>query len=219
MHRSHGTVAAAVLALVIATAAPLRAGALSDYVLAPGVFQGSGQLADPIRYSHDRAPFGAAPAIAETLSLAPARIDDADRLVLSRSKGEVPPREITSFGTGSANPILLYFLESAARAVAEATGGSPFYIRNRIRDALAAAELGPETQLSHDGAPLTAHRAELRPFAGDPNRARLGAFADMVLTVTVAPGLPGRLLELSADTPAAEAGYHERLTLLPELRR
>ena len=42
----------------------------------------------------------------------------------------------------SANPLLLYFLETTVRAMAEATGGSPYYIRNRIREALVAADLG-----------------------------------------------------------------------------
>lgn len=198
--------------------APVQAGALSDFVFAPGVFAGGGALSEPLRYQHLRAPFGAAPALDETLSLAPATVDGAARLVLARSRGEEAAREITSFGTASANPILLYFLESVARATAEASGGSPFYIRNRIRDALGAADLGPETEIPHAGAPLTVRRTELRPFADDPNRARLGAFADLVLGVTLAPDLPGRLLELSADTPGDGPGYHERLTLLPEVR-
>lgn len=133
------TLAAVATALALALgAAAAAAGTLSDLVLAPGVFAGSGELPAPLRYRHTRAAFGAAPALDETLSLTPATVDGTPRLVLSRSRGEEAPREITSFATGSANPILLYFLESAARATAEASGGSPFYIRNRIRDALGA---------------------------------------------------------------------------------
>lgn len=124
-----------------------------------------------------------------------------------RSPPSAPDRPIRSSSTSS---------KSAARATAEASGGSPFYIRNRIRDALGAADLGPAAEVTHAGAPVAVHRTELRPFDGDPNRARLGPFADLVLGVTTTPDLPGRLLELSADTPGDGPGYHERLTLLPE---
>ena len=51
---------------------------------------------------------------------------------------------VGTFPAGVANPLLLYFLETTVRAMAEATGGSPYYIRNRIREALGAAGLGPE---------------------------------------------------------------------------
>ena len=214
----HPTLAAVTTAVALALGAvSAGAGALSDFVLAPGVFAGAEPLREPLCYRHTRAAFGAAPALDETLRLAPAMVDDAARLVLARSREGAAPREITSFGTGSANPILLYFLESAARATAEASGGSPFYIRNRIRDALGAADLGPAAEVTHAGAPVAVHRTELRPFDGDPNRARLGPFADLVLGVTTTPDLPGRLLELSADTPGDGPGYHERLTLLPEV--
>lgn len=214
----HPTLAAVTTAVALALGAvSAGAGALSDFVLAPGVFAGAEPLREPLCYRHTRAAFGAAPALDETLRLAPAMVDDAARLVLARSREGAAPREITSFGTGSANPILLYFLESAARATAEASGGSPFYIRNRIRDALGAADLGAEATLPQAGAPLEVRRTELRPFADDPNRARLGPFADLVLGVTTAAKLPGRLLELSADTPGDGPGYHERLTLLPEV--
>ena len=41
----------------------------------------------------------------------------------------------------------------------------------------------------------------------------MGAFADMVLRITVDPGQPVPLRALSADTTAAGGSYRETLTL------
>ena len=119
--------------------------------------------------------------------------------------GKVQP--IAAFPASGPNPVLLYFLETTARGMAAATGGSPFYIRNRIREALAAAPLGPADAPGE---------VVLRPFAADPNRARMGAFADLALRLRFDPDRPDRILELSADTPDAAGGYHQRLTLITE---
>ncbi len=92
------------------------------------------------------------------------------------------PQPVGTFPTGVANPLLLYFLETTVRATAEATGGSPYYIRNRIREALVAADLG-----AGEGA---AREVTLTPFAGDPNRAKMGAFADLTLRLRFDPERP-----------------------------
>ena len=102
-------------------------------------------------------------------------------------------RPVADFPASGPNPVLLYFLESTARGMAQATGGSPFYIRNRIREAVAAAGRG-------DGSPL---EVAIVPFAADPNRGRMGGFADLTLRLRYDEGRPDQLLELSAD--AAEA--------------
>jgi hypothetical protein len=115
-------------------------------------------------------------------------------------------KPVGSFPTGVANPLLLYFLETTVRVMAEATGGSPYYIRNRIRDALVASDLGV--------AAGAAREVVLMPFAADPNGAKMGVFGDLSLRLRFDPGAPGRLLELSADTAAADDGYHDRLLLI-----
>lgn len=162
------------LALLIAT--PLSAGELSDVILAPGALAG---LERPLSY--DRVLDG------ETgrLSLHPgARLS----LVLD-------DRPVGDFARESAHPAVMFFLESTVRHMAEATGGSPFYIRNRIRDALARAPLD---------VPVT-------PFADDPNRARMGDFAALTLTFRTKGA---QVVQLSADTKTGSGGYHESLTLV-----
>ena len=67
----------------------------------------------------------------------------ASRRCGSCARATDKPQPVGTFPAGVANPLLLYFLETTVRATAEATGGSPYYIRNRIREALVAADLGP----------------------------------------------------------------------------
>ena len=101
---------------------------------------------------------------------------------------------VGSFPVGVANPILLYFLENTVRVMAEGTGGSPYYIRNRIREALVASDLG-----AADGKD---REVVLTPFAADPNRPRMGEFGELRIRLRFDPDAPARILELSADTAA-----------------
>lgn len=164
------------LALLLAT--PAAAGQLSDAILAPGA------LADmdrPAIYEHVLRKDGAE--TRDTLTLRPGA-----RLVLYQGD-----RPVSDFAPQSAHPVVIYFLESTATHMAEATGGSPFYIRNRIREALSIA----------DG-------MEITPFAADANRAKMGDFADLTLRFETEGT---RVLSLSADTASGQDGYHESMTL------
>lgn len=104
------------------------------------------------------------------------------------------------------NPLLMVMLENTLRAVAQATGGSPFYLRNRMREALDDGwqVLEPD------------HRFALRPFALDKNRARLGPFADLELRFDVAQDAPGMLVAMSAEAgPPDRPIYREEIRLDP----
>lgn len=111
------------------------------------------------------------------------------------------------FPAETSNPVLLFFLENVVRNAAVQTGGSPYYIRNRIREALTAEE----QQLDGDVA-----QSVLHPFDQDPNRARLGDFADLVITLRFDAADPAQLLLLSADTGDGANRYTETLSLLKE---
>lgn len=91
------------------------------------------------------------------------------------------------------NPLLMVFLENALRSVAAATGGSPFYLRNRMREALA------------DGLAEEQGQLVMRPFVDDANRARLGAFADMALRFELSPATPGMVVAMRAEAGPADA--------------
>ncbi len=101
------------------------------------------------------------------------------------------------------NPLLMVFLENTLRTVAKATGGSEFYLRNRIRFALRDA-LVEEA----DGA-LTIH-----PFENDANRAKMGPFGDLEMRFEVSEAQPGMLVALRARAGDADApAYVEEIRL------
>ena len=202
-------------------AQPLAAGGFSDAVFAPATLQGT-LGTEALRYGHvlrmpelpktDARPLTPAVVLDDVFTLT--RPQEA-RLVLERVTGD-DTQPISDFAATSANPVLIYFLESTARNMTEITGGSPFYIRNRLREALGKPDLGPATAVATSGTTATAHEIILRPFAEDKMRDRMGAFAELTLRFVVAPDQPGRILAMSADAVAVDATYHESLTLLAE---
>jgi hypothetical protein len=198
------------LALALLLPQVAAAGALSDLLMAPGlVGQGpDGSLA----YGESRSVPASDALTVKAVADGEVRLEAVDgadgrelRLVRVEGTAATP---VGSFPVGVANPLLLYFLETTVRVMAETTGGSPYYIRNRIREALVASDLGT--------AEGKARAVTLTPFAADANRSRMGAFGDLAIRLRFDPGAPGRILELSADTAAADGGYHERMTLFGE---
>ena len=194
--------------LTFALPLPASAGALSDILMAPRLFDAA-PAGTRVAYAEERSvPEGGS---LEGVAGGEVRLEvvaagEGRELRLVREEdGRSAP--VGTFPAGVANPVLLYFLETTVKAMAEATGGSPYYIRNRIREALGAAGLGPE------GAP---REVTLTPFADDANRARMGAFADLAIRLAFDPARPERILELSADTAPGEAGYHEKMVLIAE---
>ena len=112
------------------------------------------------------------------------------------------------------NPILLVFLESSLRAIAEVTGGSPFYLRNRIREAFReGAEAVAVTAETRNGT-VPAERIVYRPFEQDAHVAELGAFREMELEFVLSEAVPGRFVSLAASTGAA--GFREEVRLVGE---
>ncbi len=132
-------------------------------------------------------------------------IDPSDQqpiLELNQKAGAID-RTIGPFPISSGDPVLTFFLEQTTRDMAALTGGSPFYIRNRMKEALFQ---GGEVTKTDDG--IT---ASFQPFAQDANAARMNGFQSLTLTfVMAAPEEPIR--ELRAETDAAP-GYRNALVL------
>lgn len=143
--------------------------------------------------------------------------EDPGRAVLRFTRGDTY-RAIGAFPAEVGNPVVMYFLESLVRDMAESSGGSPFYIRNRLKEAvIGAAELA-EVETDWDGAGIRAQALTLHPFENDPNRARMRGFADLAVTVTMSDAVPGWYHSLSATVPDPAGGaplYASRLTLEP----
>lgn len=169
---------------------------------------------EELRYSHLRS----GPAAADF------RPVTDGRLILSKPKAG-PPRltltltaagrsqDLPDFPVEGGNPVLLVFLESVSRSMASLTGGSPFYIRNRIKDALRDGGVAEAIDQPLQDGTVAGQALSLHPFQTDPNRDRMGEFADLTLRFVVSDSVPGHILSLSADTPQPDNGYHETITL------
>lgn len=111
-------------------------------------------------------------------------------------------RMLGTYDTKAGNPVIMYFLETTLRQMAEISGGSPFYIRNRIKEALLGEAVIEPVTLTLDGQEIAARRATIRPFERDLARDRMGSFADLALSVTVGEAIPGWYGRLEARAPA-----------------
>ncbi|MFD1881651.1 hypothetical protein [Paracoccus pacificus] len=103
-------------------------------------------------------------------------------------------RPLTRFPVSAGDPVVVYFLEAVTRDMARMSGGSPFYIRNRIRDGMGA---GAQVTRGSDGVTVV-----LTPFKDNPNAARMGGFASLSLTFDLGPDPKAPIRHLRAETSA-----------------
>jgi hypothetical protein len=160
-----------------------------------------------LTYAHVRESdpaLGAGPDLAERITLT----RGADAVEVTLAAGSASPRRLPPFEGVEGNPVLTVFLEMTLRSIAKATGGSPFYLQRRIRDGLRDRL---EETVGPDGAP----HLVLRPFAGDPERPRLGAFADLELAFALDDAAPGVITRLAAAAPGPDGrpAYREEIRL------
>ncbi|SEA42689.1 hypothetical protein [Rubrimonas cliftonensis] len=156
-----------------------------------------------LRYDHDRASdpaLGIGPDLDAVIAVETGD-GRATRFVMD---ADGAPRGFDVSEGVPGNPLLAVFLENTLRASAKATGGSPFYLRNRMREALADRLETVEQD----------HVFAMRPFAGDANATRLGDFEQLVMTFEVSVDAPGMLVALSAQAGPDEAPvYREEIRL------
>ena len=112
-------------------------------------------------------------------------------------------RNLGSFPASVGNPMIMYFYESVIRDMAETAGGSPYYIRNRVKEALVRPAEITEGSAKIDGNTVPTRTSILRPCRDDPNRARMAAFGDLELRVTMSDAVPGWYHSLVAEAPGA----------------
>ena len=112
------------------------------------------------------------------------------------------------FPADGGNPLLMVFMETAVRGMATLTGGSPFYIRNRMREAVRTQDRGSPIEFDYEGHRVAGERFLFRPFDQDPNRERMGAFANLEISFVVSADVPGTFAALAARTAPDANGKH-----------
>jgi len=126
-------------------------------------------------------------------------------------------RGLGNYPVSAGNPVIMYFLESVLADISAQSGGSPFYMRNRIKEALLRdAQIMPVSVRYRDR-DIAAREVTIRPFMKDKARERMGRFSELALAVTLSDDIPGWYYSLVATVPAAaggaEVGYSNAITL------
>ncbi|RQP06388.1 MAG: hypothetical protein D1H97_07750 [Paracoccus sp. BP8] len=116
-------------------------------------------------------------------------------------------RRIGPFPVSGGDPALTFFLETTARDMVALTGGSPFYIRNRLKDALFR---GGEVRREGE-----ATVAVFAPFREDENRERMFGFDTLELRFTLGdPKRPiRRMLAETGPLAGGRPAYHSEMVL------
>ena len=143
------------------------------------------------------------------------KVKPGDRATMTLHQG-TRSRGLGTYPASVGNPLIMYFLESVLADIAAQSGGSPFYMRNRIKEALLRdAEIVP-LSVRYRNRDVAAREVTIRPFLKDKARERMGRFSELALTVTVSEDIPGWYYSLVATVPAAsggkEAGYSNAIT-------
>lgn len=140
---------------------------------------------------------------------------DTGDIVLSFEPGDTPMahlqfrqgdrhRSLGVFPASVGNPMIMVFYESVVRDMADSAGGSPFYIRNRVKESLIQPSEVEQGEAVIDGRTVQTQTIRLHPFADDPNSERMRGFGNLELRVTMSDAVPGWYLNLVAEAPGPE---------------
>jgi len=131
-----------------------------------------------------------------------ARIDNSDgvdKTVVTLVQG-ASPRELDHLPADRGNPIFVIFLESSVSSVTFATKGSPFYIRNRIKEAFSSGGKVSAGPIDWEGREVNATHIEYRPFKGDRNADKMGAaFENLSMRFTLSDAVPGHFVSMTTQ--------------------
>lgn len=197
-----------VLALLGLTSVPAMAGEAGDLVFAE---RGPWSLPQPLVWQLRQS----GPEVEGFKPLGEGRVtlsavtDPADGKPVLQLAEDTPriKRKIGPFPQGGGDPSLTFFLETVSRDMAALTGGSPFYIRNRLKDALFR---GGEVR-DENGRKV----AVFTPFSGDKNAGRMYGFETLELRFTLADARQP-ILAMQAETGPLAGGrpaYHSEMVL------
>jgi hypothetical protein len=124
-------------------------------------------------------------------------------------------RRVGTFPANVGNPLIMYFLETVVKDLASFAGGSPYYIRNRIKASLLEQRPVRELEVPLEGEDVSSRSVVLYPFKDDPASDRMRGVETLALTVTVSEHVPGWYYSLKAETTEDRGERSELPDTLP----
>lgn len=131
-------------------------------------------------------------------------------MVMLEFRQDEKHRSLGTFPASVGNPMIMYFYETVVRDMAASAGGSPFYIRNRVKEALVQSSEVEFGEAIFDGKTVQTQTVRMYPFSGDPNIDRMQGFGDLELRVTMSDEVPGWYMSLVAEASGGEV-YQSKL--------
>ncbi|MDR4306497.1 hypothetical protein IHQ68_07695 [Chelatococcus sambhunathii] len=119
----------------------------------------------------------------------------------------------------SGNPVIVAVLEQDVKEMNKSLGGSPFYFRNRLRQAIAADTPAEPTKVDFGGKTVDGWKVTVKPFQNDEaNKGKLGQYAERSYELIFCDAVPGGLYALKTVTPKADGAplLTEELTVASE---
>jgi hypothetical protein len=114
------------------------------------------------------------------------------------------------------NPAILGFLESDIAEMKRMTGGSTAYFRKSIRMAFASAGAQVvNTTILYNGHPIKGQEIVVRPYVNDPNKARMGDYADKLYVFVMSDAVPGKLYSIYTKIAPTSPSSDTSLTIAP----
>jgi hypothetical protein len=113
--------------------------------------------------------------------------------------------QLPDFDDATANPILLYFLESEVRRLQRTTHGQSAHFRRQIRIALATDARVTDATVRWNGKDVPGHAVRVAPFLDDPYRSRFEREAATEYVFLLSDEVPGGVAAMSATLPDADA--------------
>ncbi len=107
-------------------------------------------------------------------------------------------RAMGEFPASVGNPMIMIFLEMIVRDMTENVGGSPFYIRNRIKESMAGKAVAETGAAQYEGQEITTQTLNFQPFSADPNQPKMKDFGALNISVTMSEEIPGWYFSLTA---------------------
>ncbi len=130
--------------------------------------------------------------------------EDQAKMALLEFRQDGKYRKLGTFPASVGNPMIMYFYETVVRDMAEAAGGSPYYIRNRVKDSLIQPSDISDGEVEVDGRTIPTRTIRIYPFLNDPNRDRMQGFGDLELRVTMSDEIPGWYMSFVAEASGGD---------------
>ena len=116
------------------------------------------------------------------------------------------------------NPLLMVVAETVTRDMANIAGGSPFYIRNRVKNAMITEAEVTTGTAQWNGSEVATKTLVLKPFLNDDNRARMAGWQDLMIKVTTSDDVPGWYVAIEASAEADGNLIYRRALSLEDMK-